>query len=387
MRRVWTRTRAGTDSSADAAPATGRELAPLVSRPVPERPQIHAIELPLPDSPSWGPRTTRVYLIEGEPLTLVDTGVRSEASRAALEAALEAVGRSLGEIERIVVTHAHRDHFGLAETIRAAGAGLEVCVHEADAAVLERFESVLEARIEDATSLFRDYGVPAELAETLRAERREALASDLGEAQATRVDRILREGDRIASKDGEKELELTVRHSPGHTPGHLLLEDVEAGVLFTGDQVMARAVPNAENFQLDAPPDPSDPARRRPRFRGLDEMRRSLRRLRSRTDRFLLPGYGPPIVRAQRTIRDTLLFYEVRIQRIERGLRQLAAMGQDVTAFELWEALYAPDAAHASPVDVRAQLLLVIGALDCLEEDGSLETLRREDGVLVHHHR
>jgi len=160
---------------------------------------------------------------------------------------------------------------------------------------------------------------------------------------------------------------------------------------------MAQAVPYAENFYLDGLPDPRDPLHRRPRFKGLVEMRQSLRGLRGRSDQWLLSGSGEAIRRADRTIRDTLLYYDVRLQRIDRGLRHLAAMGQDVTAFEIWQALFVSEVSGGSPSAraraqtdfeaMRSQLMLVIGALDCLESDDLLVTERRLDGVLTHHHR
>jgi hypothetical protein len=59
-------------------------------------------------------------------------------------------------------------------------------------------------------------------------------------------------------------------------------------------------------------------------------------------------------------------------------------MGQDVTAFEIWKALFP---VNESLDEMRTHLLLLIGALDCLEDDGMLVTERRPDGVLTHHHR
>lgn len=147
---------------------------------------------------------------------------------------------------------------------------------------------------------------------------------------------------------------------------------------------MGQVVPRAETFHASPIPDPADPARRRPRFKGLVELRRSLRRLRGRNDRLLLPGYGGLVRRADRTIRDTLLYYDVRLQRIERSLRSLVALDREVTAFELRTALFPPD---ESLERIRSQLSLVIGALDCLEEDGLVATRRRSDGVLTHRHR
>jgi glyoxylase-like metal-dependent hydrolase (beta-lactamase superfamily II) len=367
MTPVWTRGRAGTPRSAPSA---------LQRSPLPERPQIHSISLPL----AWELESTQVYLIEDEPLTLIDTGTRLVSSLAVLEAGLDALGYGLADIERVVLTHGHRDHFGLVETLRERGARLECWVHEADAPVVEDFENVVRARLADATTLFRETGAPDEVLERIEGDRFHDLDENLAEGQATRVDRVLREGDRVEWK----RFAMRVLHSPGHTPGHLLLEDEQAGILFTGDQVMGPVVPRAETFYLSPLPDPSDVCQRRPRFKGLVELRRSLRRLRGRNDKWLLPGFGPPVRRAERAIRDTLLYYDVRLQRIERSLRHLSAMDQEVTAFDLRTALFPAD---ESLERIRSQALLLIGVLDCLEADGLVTTRRRADGVLTHRHR
>lgn len=352
---------------------------PLLRSPIEGRPEIHQITLPLP--PTW--RTldrVHVYLIEGDPLTLIDTGVRSVESRAVLEGALESLGYDLREVERVVVTHAHRDHMGLVQSLRDAGATLECLVHEDDADALERYPELVRERIDDTTLLFREYGVPEDRLVALQRDARTHLALDDAEGQASSVEHRLRAGDRLPFKG----YTLKVVHSPGHTPGHILLEDDEQGLLFTGDQVMGQAIPNTETFYTGPIPEPDDRLNRRPRFKGLIEMRRSLKSLRQRRFKRLLPAYGGIITRPDRTIRDTLLFYEVRLQRIERGLKHLAAMGQEVTAFELWKSLFP---ANESMGDMRTHLLNLIGALDCLEAEGHLVVARRSDGVLTHHHR
>lgn len=110
----------------------------------------------------------------------------------------------------------------------------------------------------------------------------------------------------------------------------------------------------------------------------------SLRRLKTLGAGTILPAHGGVLRKANRAIDDALLFYDVRVQRIERGLRNLDAMGQDVTAWELWKALFP----KADPVrQMRNRMLMVIGALDVLEEQGLCVTMRREDGVLLHRHR
>ena len=65
------------------------------------------------------------YLIEDEPLTLIDTGPNSGKSLDELEQALAAHGRTIEELELIVLTHQHMDHLGLLE-ILARRSGAEV---------------------------------------------------------------------------------------------------------------------------------------------------------------------------------------------------------------------------------------------------------------------
>ena len=64
-----------------------------------------------------------------------------------------------------------------------------------------------------------------------------------------------------------------------------------------------------------------------------------LRQLKARSFRRILPAQGTLPGRPERLIQDSLLYYEVRVQRIERGLRRLAAMGQEVTDGRLVSAM------------------------------------------------
>src|SRR5215211_748076 len=74
---------------------------------------IHRIAVPTP----FAVGRVNVYLIEDEPLTLVDTGPNSGSSLDVLERGLRALGHSIADLRRIVVTHQHIDHIGLVKII------------------------------------------------------------------------------------------------------------------------------------------------------------------------------------------------------------------------------------------------------------------------------
>jgi glyoxylase-like metal-dependent hydrolase (beta-lactamase superfamily II) len=344
----------------------------LVRSPIAALPHLHQIVLPTP----WDIGPVQVYVVEGDPLTLIDTGVRRENARAALESAFESLGVELADVGRVVLTHYHTDHMGQAETLREAGADLEVWVHEDDADDVAQFTIEREERIDETNALFAEHGVPLALLARQADRIRGEIRAGPPLAAATRIDRRLRDGDRVPFKD----FELEVVHAPGHTAGHVVLAESSTGTLITGDHLMGNAVPFTESFYRAGVPDPHDPLGRRPRFRGLPSYLASLRRLRGGSHRTILPAHGGIVERASRAIEEALLFYEVRVQRVERIVARLAAESGDATGWEVWQRLFP----KADPdTQMRTRMVMVIGALDVLEDGGRVRPLRRADGTLA----
>jgi glyoxylase-like metal-dependent hydrolase (beta-lactamase superfamily II) len=346
-----------------------RPSAALVRAPIPELPRLHQIVLPTP----WEIGPVQIYVVEGDPLTLIDTGVRRESSRGALESALEALGVELADVRRVVLTHYHTDHMGQVATLREAGADLELWVHEDDADDVEQFSVEREERIDESNELFREHGVPDDLLQRQAARIRREIGTSEPLAAAARVDRRMRAGDRVPFKD----FELEVVHAPGHTAGHVVLANGPSGALLTGDHLMGNAVPFTESLYLSDSADAADPIGRRPRFRGLPAYLRSLRQLRARSLRCILPAHGGILDRPARAIEEAQLFYEVRIQRVERAAARIADEQGDADAWRIWQRLFPkldPD------TQMRTRLVMVIGALDVLEDRGRFAPLRRPDG-------
>jgi glyoxylase-like metal-dependent hydrolase (beta-lactamase superfamily II) len=168
---------------------------------------------------------TELYLLEGDTLALIDTGV-SDTPITYIAPALEASGRTLGDVDLILNTHGHHDHAGgNAELVAASGA--KVWVHEADARVAEDADYQFDR-------FFAGRHILVGRADRLDAARA-AMKATAG--QPARVDRKLADGELL---DLGKGIRLRVVHSPGHTRGSVCYYWESEGLAFAGDSVLGQ---------------------------------------------------------------------------------------------------------------------------------------------------
>ncbi len=147
---------------------------------------VHCLAVPTP----FAVGRVNCYLIEDEPLTLLDGGPNSATSLTVLEAALAAHGRRVEDLERIVVTHQHIDHIGLVE-ILAKRSGAEVCALDRLAPWLADYKREMEIGDEFSTEIMLRNGIPQDVVHALRA----VSASFRAWGAAVRVTRPLAEGE------------------------------------------------------------------------------------------------------------------------------------------------------------------------------------------------
>lgn len=170
--------------------------------------QIHALKIPFQIRDPSGrmvPRFIYIYIICGEEVSLVDSGVAS--SERIIADYLEEAGRAPEDISRLILTHGHPDHIGAAKAIKEIS-GCSVASHPAD-----------RDWIEDTDLQERERPVPG--------------FKDLV-GGSVRVDEILQDGDVLDLGDG---LKIEVLHTLGHSPGSISLWMPREGVLFSADAV------------------------------------------------------------------------------------------------------------------------------------------------------
>src|ERR1700730_15764399 len=88
---------------------------------------MRIIPIPLPTPFYIGP--VNVYLIAEDPITIIDTGPKTKEAVDALRAGLRQAGLAVSDLRRIVLTHAHEDHCGMARALRDEAKDAEVLVH------------------------------------------------------------------------------------------------------------------------------------------------------------------------------------------------------------------------------------------------------------------
>jgi glyoxylase-like metal-dependent hydrolase (beta-lactamase superfamily II) len=155
----------------------------------------------------------RAFLLDHGELTLVDTLFEDDA-RGILNA-LRALGRTPGDLKRIVLTHAHRSHLGgVAALKRVTGAIVLAHEWEADIVAGERRAQPVTLRPMQSLRI-----VPFQL----------GIALGRPKHVPCPVDDAVGDDDAVGP--------LQVLHAPGHSPGHLAFFWPERGVLLAGDAI------------------------------------------------------------------------------------------------------------------------------------------------------
>ena len=297
-----------------------------------------------------------VYLIEDEPLTLVDAGPNSATSFDELQRGLAGLGHPLEDIELVVLTHQHIDHLGLVSLV-AEHSGAEVAAIDAAVPFVESYS--VEAQEDDdfARDIMLRNGIPEDVVTALQT------VSQAFRAWGSRahVTRVLRDGEEMAFRDRT----LRVHHRPGHSPSDTVFHDRDRRILIAADHLLKHISSNPLITR------PLDGSGKRPQ--ALVTYLDSLRKTREMEVDLVLPGHGDPITDHRRLIDERFALHRRRADKIHALIAERPRSAYEI-ARELW--------GNIAVTQAYLTLSEVLGHIDLLLQAGRVREMER-DGVAV----
>jgi glyoxylase-like metal-dependent hydrolase (beta-lactamase superfamily II) len=269
---------------------------------------VFELRLPIP----FEDGLVNVFLFaDGDEADLLDCGMNSDESVAAIEQALAHIGAK--RLRRLVVTHIHPDHYGAAGIF--AGEGLaDLYIHRLEVPLVHPRYVELEHLVKEVHKYLRVNGVPADDAEVLSNSQRA-------------LSQVVKTAEPSVQLDGAEQLQmgrrnLRVEWTPGHSPGHICLYDRQEKLLFAGDHMLPELSPNI-GLHPQSTPDP------------LHEYLDGLRRLAAYEPALILPSHGRPFTDAPARVKVLEAHHRRRLDQIVEIVGRGRETGWDV-ALELW---------------------------------------------------
>ena len=247
-----------------------------VPAPFPRVDGIHALSVPLPGFPDL--ICSNMFVLGTGPITLIDSAPKFPGSLYTMERQLVETGFTWADVERIIITHGHIDHFGLVGMIRQAASHDIPChIHEEDLWRLSADYLKSGMWSEDINAFYMQVGMPSGVVERMR--RRSHFFKNLCDPVDDAIP--MREGDPFSGPG----FELAVIHTPGHSPGCCCLYEQHRRILFSGDHLLKHITPNpfheANRSRL-----------RDPAYKSLKSYMASLDKLEPLDIRFVFPAHG-----------------------------------------------------------------------------------------------
>ena len=328
---------------------------------------IHCLPIPTPF------RVGRVntYLIDDDPLTLVDSGPNSGTALDALERALAAHGRRVEDLGLIVISHQHIDHLGLV-SILARRSGAEVAALDLLAPWVEHWSEAMDADDAFAARIMAEHGIPEDVRHALIGVSQSYRAW----GAAATVTRPLAAGAELRLRDRT----LRVHHRPGHSPSDTIFHDEAQGIVLGADHLIkhissnpliSRPLTARSVAEADGGGGGGETA---DRPHALEIYMASLRATRTMENvDIVLAGHGEPVTEPAALIDERFRLYARRAKKI----RRLIATDGPATAYEIAQSLWG----NVAVTQAYLTLSEVLGHVDLLVTAG--QVVEQRDGGVV----
>ncbi len=315
---------------------------------------IHVIPLPTP----FPVGEINVYFLEGDEPTLIDAGPSTQEAYHTLKERLAALKYTIKDIKKIILTHWHLDHSGLAKRI-ANESGAKIYIHRLDnEKVNEKALDVLVENFGLVKEYFKESGLSNEFANSFFGYIDMLFKNYLETFCCANL------------LDGGEELEIGgkifyVIHTPGHTIGHISLYDKEKKLLFSGDHILKHITPNPVMDLVN---------KKKYGFKSLISYVDTLSKMRDMDVKLVLPGHGDFVYDLKEKIDEIMYHHQLRKQ----TLLDLLTQGKKTRATLSSELFGTLD-----EMQIYLGLSEVEGHLEILEREGKVE--KERDGELIYY--
>jgi glyoxylase-like metal-dependent hydrolase (beta-lactamase superfamily II) len=319
-------------------------------------PGIYRMPLPLPVTKLSHINT---YLVRGDNgYLLIDTGWNTKEALNSLKKQLADNGVDGQEITRIVVTHVHPDHYGLAGKLKNLF-GATLAFHHLEKDFIETRYVSMEELIQELGQWLQHNGVPPERL----AELKKASLPMLKFVTPAMPDTTLYGGENITCGD----FSFEVLPTPGHTAGHICLYEPDKKILLSGDHILPTITPHV-GLHPQSGPNP------------LGDYLDSLHRLEKLEVELVLPGHEQPFTGFKERVEGITLHHRLRNAEI------MGAIGyESKTAFQLTtEITWLHDVNGVGwhklgSWDKRMAILETLAHLEAMRAKGELEKFNQGD--------
>ncbi|MBM7867369.1 MBL fold metallo-hydrolase [Heliobacterium gestii] len=281
------------------------------------------------------------YLIDDKKKVLIDTGPPSPKAMTCLRQQLSAAGCELRDLDDIIITHYHIDHFGLAHLLYEE-AQIAITMHS-----LDHYSFTTEQTV--AKMLMQGWALPTDMVQKMERSAKGIFIPEAYRRKDVQY-KWIQEEERLDTG----EFQFQIIHTPGHSLGHVALWEAKQGWLLSGDLLLQQIVPNPYLSQVAGQ-----------RIRTLPLFFNSLDKIDAVGPKICFPSHGPSfhydreiVQRLKRHFIDkALAVFEILHERKQADLITLA------------QALYPKEILR----DGFGVFSKVIGCLDLLEELGLIQ--------------
>jgi glyoxylase-like metal-dependent hydrolase (beta-lactamase superfamily II) len=318
-------------------------------------PGIFRLSLPLPFP---GLHRVNAYILNGDEPALVDCGIylpdpEDDHGWADIEGAFDACGMKPGDVKRLVITHPHIDHYGMAGRF-VAETGCELWMHEESQSDLDVYRNPA-AVVDRLRQMFADHGVTgSDVDELVAYEDWRSLVSEVIEPT-----RALTGGETLPA--GERE--WSVVYTPGHSRAHICLWSPTDRILISGDHLLPTITPHID-FKRGEDDDP------------LGDFLESLATVERLDPALVLPGHGHPFEEGAERARIVQRHHDRRLGSILQVIRR-----QPLTADQITEEIFGSELLNFQR---RLALGEALAHLAYLRKRGEIERFKDDNGVYLY---